>query len=832
MLRRLLLTAVLMLLFATGLQAQYVKVLGVAERSGVAITSGINSTNKPSITYPGATITIYSPSGSGTVATLYSNSTGTPKANPYTASLTDATYDFFISPGASYDVTVSGTSGGVAITPFTRSGYIASDLAVSSDNVFNVRAYGAACDGVTDDTTEVIAAKDAAEATGNGAVLFFPGPCLMRKLTAGGELLLIRKALVLQGVNKNQSGIFASTDTPNTVDIIRYNPLGWPDTRGFTIRNMAITSAGRCEGNPLFGGCLSPGGGEWYQGPSISADAAIVFDTIGNANTYSIQGVLVENCSIGPTATAVAIYGTASSSNGTPAASAFNSNDIFGTVKWEDAGDSITFTGGRQIGPGYAHDVTMTASATKYSIIDPNITNDGGLIFHNGASPQIIGGIIEIYKSWRSPAAYGGANGAIIDFAGDLPGATVYQPMVFGTVVNSLSAASVDGVRMGTTQFGVVRNVHFDVPVGKFGLVNSSTAASTRWEHNQQFGNGDRWSDPANRLQLAVAAFATDPGVAQDLLGNLGLIGNARFSAPSTSAPARLQLNFTDTSQIGQVQFLINGGNAASIQMGGSTSTRPSSLDFIVTATGPQTWWTNNVRRLTLGSDGHWEPFANNSYDWGATAKRWRTGYFGTSVIAPTVNATTELQINGSPLNFSNLAGTVTPAQEAAFSGTTSYLMLPSEFTAGTPSSTPVGANNQVRAQRIYIDRRITFANLYFEVMTASAGGNCAVAVYNAAGTTKLIDSGAISTTATGMKTTAVSITLDKGYYWFAWTADNTTAAFRGLPQSVNWTPIQNEGTVHAGTAANASVAGAMPATLGVISAVSGMNVPIVKLQG
>lgn len=123
--KRFLFALSLVLWLATVSQAQYVKVLSVAEQSGVAITSGVSSTTKVEKTFPGATVTIYSPSGSGTIATIYSASTGTIKANPFSASLTDATIDFFILPGSSFDIRISGVSGGVTITPFTRSGYTA-----------------------------------------------------------------------------------------------------------------------------------------------------------------------------------------------------------------------------------------------------------------------------------------------------------------------------------------------------------------------------------------------------------------------------------------------------------------------------------------------------------------------------------------------------------------------------------------------------------------------------------------------------------------------------------------------------------------------------------
>lgn len=122
--RKWLLTFIAILCFCGVAEAQYVRVLGVAEQSGKVITSGINSTNTSSKTFPGATITIYN-SGTVTLASIYSTSTGTSHANPYTASLADATYDFFIAPGSVFDVRVSGVSNGVTITTFTRSGYTA-----------------------------------------------------------------------------------------------------------------------------------------------------------------------------------------------------------------------------------------------------------------------------------------------------------------------------------------------------------------------------------------------------------------------------------------------------------------------------------------------------------------------------------------------------------------------------------------------------------------------------------------------------------------------------------------------------------------------------------
>lgn len=114
------------LLIVSSANAQYVKVLGIAEKSGTVTVSGIASSNKPSITFPLATITIYSPSGSGLLATIYSDASGTSKANPYSAD-SSGVYDFFIQPGVTFDVRIAPVGTGVP-SPFTRSGYTAAGL--------------------------------------------------------------------------------------------------------------------------------------------------------------------------------------------------------------------------------------------------------------------------------------------------------------------------------------------------------------------------------------------------------------------------------------------------------------------------------------------------------------------------------------------------------------------------------------------------------------------------------------------------------------------------------------------------------------------------------
>jgi hypothetical protein len=121
-----------------------------AQQGGQAVsTNGFLSTTKVQKSYPGATVSVYL-TGTSTLATLYSDSGGTAKANPFTASSTDASFLFYVD-GGTYDITFSGT---VVGTPFTWTG-----ISVGADILsVSVTGMGAKWDGTTDDTVAVQAA--------------------------------------------------------------------------------------------------------------------------------------------------------------------------------------------------------------------------------------------------------------------------------------------------------------------------------------------------------------------------------------------------------------------------------------------------------------------------------------------------------------------------------------------------------------------------------------------------------------------------------------------------------------------------------------------------
>jgi hypothetical protein len=139
-----------------------------------------------------------------------------------------------------------------------------------------------------------------------------------------------------------------------------------------------------------------------------------------------------------------------------------------------------------------------------------------------------------------------------------------------------------------------------------------------------------------------------------------------------------------------------------------------------------------------------------------------------------------------------------------------------------------ISALNVVRALMFYLPTQQVVGNISIHITAGTTGGVVDVGIYSLAGN-KLVNAGGLAATAAANVTSTVAqVTLAPGYYYFAHTgfqSGGTLSAIAydclniGMQLTGLTTPLVNIKGVRWGTAANAGVAGVLPATLGVITA-------------
>jgi len=158
------------------------------------------------------------------------------------------------------------------------------------------------------------------------------------------------------------------------------------------------------------------------------------------------------------------------------------------------------------------------------------------------------------------------------------------------------------------------------------------------------------------------------------------------------------------------------------------------------------------------------------------------------------------------------------------------------EFTSGTGAAS-VGSAHQVRVLRFNPKTTFPVESLVYEITGAGgAGDKVSFGVYNENRSNKIIDTGALDASGIVPPAAAVlsapALLNSELFYWFAWTATATGIAVSALTLDALWRSFINVYTVQLGTAANPSVGGVLPASLGAISAAAITEMPYIKFQG
>lgn len=145
---------------------------GFCQQGGVRVSMASlgTSTGKFMASYPGCTITVYN-TGTSDKATIYSDSAGTPKSNPFTADSTTGFAGFYADNGL-YDIHFSGTG----FSTYTQAGWGIFDLAEASisgatitNSTIDSSVIGGNVPAAGTFTTLNAAAINSTEFTGSGA---------------------------------------------------------------------------------------------------------------------------------------------------------------------------------------------------------------------------------------------------------------------------------------------------------------------------------------------------------------------------------------------------------------------------------------------------------------------------------------------------------------------------------------------------------------------------------------------------------------------------------------------------------------------------------------
>lgn len=233
--------------------------------------------------YPGCTVTVYN-TGTITLSTIYGDSIGTPKANPFTASLVDG-YWFFYAANGAYDVQLSGAG---ITTPFLTNTFTV-NVAAGANTDVQVNCSGLFCgySGLT---------------WNNGTTTL-----AITGLETISASLSINGGTALSTTNQSGSGSLCLTTncaltTPTLTSAIINGP---------TITNGVL--AGTFTGTPTFSGNLTLSGNNTYTGNNTFTGGGNAFTVMNNAGNAVLN---VNSASGGKTSTVNLSAVTTNGNNG------------------------------------------------------------------------------------------------------------------------------------------------------------------------------------------------------------------------------------------------------------------------------------------------------------------------------------------------------------------------------------------------------------------------------------------------------------------------------------------------------------------------------------
>ena len=364
----------------------------------------------------------------------------------------------------------------------------------------SVRSYGAAIDGVTDDTTAIAAAI---AATPSGGTLYFPAGSYLIS-GSGSQIFTITTPINILGMGSNAGAAVSGTTSgstfllaasvPNTRDVFHIVGVTNSVLRGYSFKNFNV-------------GVISGGLGQ----------NVLHFDSTAGTTTGFAE-VVIDNVAMGPSASSGgnSIFvnnGTGTNTNGGTFNFTVQKSYLAGGVQFRQAGDTLRVIDNIITGVNAGVLSSQVAGAGQLLVLNNNITNSGGaVVINSGYAPVIAFNEIESGTTTE-------ANGALVDISGAV--SSVSSAKIINNQIQATSGTATPiRVAVATTTF--IDGNRLSTPSAYAHIVNTASATGTTIGLGNEFdGGGANYTDsgtgtidPLGAWVSYTSTFASTTGTA------------------------------------------------------------------------------------------------------------------------------------------------------------------------------------------------------------------------------------------------------------------------------------------------------------------------------
>lgn len=447
-----------------------------------------------------------------------------------------------------------------------------------------------------------------------------------------------------------------------------------------------------------------------------------------------------------------------------------------------------------------------------------------------------------VYVTGILGATNGGTNNAFFQVSGPATSTKTFTfPNASANVLTD--NAVITGAQGGTGVANTSKTITLGGNLVTSGAFNTTLTVTA--DTNLTLPTSGTLTRTADNLSVfAATSSAQLAGVINDETGSGALVfaTSPSFTTPVLGAASATSINgATITSTTGGTLTLANsstlatsGANSITLTSTGATNvTLPTSGTLVNSAVTTLSSLVS-VGTITTGT---WSATAI-AVDKGGTNT---TSYTkGDILVASGATTLTKVGVGTDGHVLTADSGEATGVKWASASGgseiTDDYFTVEREISpiTGTATTAGIGTANVVYVIRFPLTRTITVSTIHTYISTGAGSSTGSFGIYTNDGNTRLITSGSIDTSTSGVKSVTLGspVTLTPGLYLYAFAVStSTTLRYQSMVMAANGMDMANGDVTTFATAANAASSGVIPSTLGALTPVTSMSPMTAKFQ-